>query len=405
MQKNSYMPEHVKRIALVTDDENLKKILYFCFDGWGYEVFLLSTAALKTNTIKKISPDAIVIDVAGARKEDLAFCLLLKQDFITAFIPLITLIDKRHLRQELLHSKYGVDDYLIKPPDPLDLRVRIEMALKRSRYNYCCHPLTGLPGSPLIEDVLNDCIKSKKSFFLGYVDIDNFKFYNDVYGYLRGDRIIMQTAYILYTSLKHFGTKNDFLGHIGGDDFVFISFSEDIEPICRHTIFLFDALMPFHYTKEDRQRGYIIAKDRRRKFIQVGLVSLSIALVNQSSEQPVLSIIQINERITELKRYLKEIPGSKFMVDRRNQPKNRQIKNHAQGFLKKDIFGQVYQPLGQILLEKKLLTSEQLDEALRIHWRRDVPLGDTLVEMGLVSPEQIQAALIEQKERLLPVLD
>ncbi len=398
MRYNKNMQEKVKKILIISSDENLKKVLSFCFDGWGYEVFLHDSPASDVNQIKKISPDAIVIDVYSASKTHLQICSILKEDLITAFIPVITLINKRQLREQLLHLKQGVDDYLIKPPDPLDLRVRIEMALKRAQYSFYTTPLTGLPGGRLIEEALDDRLNKHAAFSFGYIDIDNFKYFNDVYGYVKGDRIIMQSAYILYTTVKKFGNKDDFIGHIGGDDFVFITSLDKSVALCQNFICMFDNLTPFHYSPDDRQRGFIIARDRSRKVRRAGLVSVSVAVVNKRSPGEFKSIVEINEKVAEIKHYLKEIPGSKFMADRREN--SGEDLQDPRIYRKKETILEAYRPLGQVLLEENMINSQQLDEALKIHWRKDILLGETLKEMGYLGDVQLSRALDLQRQKL-----
>jgi GGDEF domain-containing protein len=387
--------EKVKRILIISSDDNLKKVLSFCFDGWGYEVSVHDSPVTDIEYVKRLSPDAIIVDVYSASRSHLSICRLLKDDFITAFIPIITLINKRQLREQLLNLKQGVDDYLIKPPDPLDLRVRIEMAIKRSQYSFYSTPLTGLPGGRLIESMLLERIERKEHFCFGYIDIDGFKYYNDVYGYQKGDRVIMQTAHMLYTTLRKHGTQDDFIGHIGGDDFVFISSIERSVPICEHFICLFDNIIPFHYSANDRERGYIVAKDRSRKLRNAPLMSVSIALINRHNASELKNMLEINEKVAEVKRYLKEIPGSKFMADRRNCFKEKNVP--LQVYTKKESVLKEYRPLGQILLDRKVITDEQLYEALKTHWRRDVALGETLKDMGFARDEQIKDALGMQR--------
>jgi GGDEF domain-containing protein len=390
--------EKVKRILIISSDENLKKVLHFCFDGWGYEVFVHDSPVTDINYIKKTSPDAIVVDVYSASKHHLSICRLLKEDLITAFIPVITLINKRQLREELLHLKQGVDDYLIKPPDPLDLRVRIEMAVKRSQYSFYTSPLTGLPGGRLIEETLNEKIEKNEFFCFGYIDIDNFKYFNDVYGYVNGDKIIMQTAYILYTTIKKFGNRDDFIGHIGGDDFVFISSIDRSLEISRNFICMFDNIVPFHYSSEDRRRGFIMARDRSRKVKKASLVSVSVALINRSNPEEFKNIVEINEKITEIKTYLKQIPGSKFMADRRTQSPS--VSEDPVVYQKNENLLDSYRPLGQLLLEEDIISQNQLDEALKMHWRKDIILGETLKDLKLITEEQLQRALKTQKEKI-----
>ncbi len=397
------MQEKIKKILIISSDENLLKVINFCFDGWGYEVFLHDSPVSDVNQVKKISPDAIVVDVYSASKTHLHICSLLKEDLITAFIPIITLINKRQLREQLLHLKQGVDDYLIKPPDPLDLRVRIEMAIKRSQYSFYTTPLTGLPGGRLIEEALNERLIKNSTFSFGYIDIDNFKYFNDIYGYVKGDRIIMQTAYILYTVIRKFGNKDDFIGHIGGDDFVFITSLDKCVSLCQNFICLFDNIVPFHYTTADRERGFIVARDRNRKVRKSSLVSVSVAIVNKHNPREFKSIVEINEKVTEIKHYLKEIPGSKFMAERREQVS--QEFQDPSIYQKKEAILENYRPLGQVLLEQNIITAEQLDEALKVHWRRDIRLGETLKEMGFIEEIQLKQALNLQREKLSHLIE
>ncbi len=395
--------EKVKKILLISSDENLTKVLSFCFDGWGYEVIVHDSPVTEIDYVKRVGPDAIVVDVYSASKAHLQVCRLIKDDFITAFIPVITLINKRQLREQLLNLKQGVDDYLIKPPDPLDLRVRIEMAIKRSQFSFYATPLTGLPGGRMIEQTLVERIERKESFCFGYIDIDGFKYFNDVYGYQKGDRVIMQTAHMLYTAMKRQGSPDDFIGHIGGDDFVFICPIEHSVPICENLICMFDTIIPFHYSPEDRARGYIVAKDRARNVRNAPLMSVSIALINRPKGSELRSLLEINEKVAEVKRYLKEIPGSKFMADRRNLEPEKNVP--LQVYSKKESLIRTYRPLGQILVERNIITDEQLYEALKIHWRRDVALGETLKELGLVRDEQIKEALDHQSSRIEQLME
>jgi len=387
--------EKVKKILIISSDKNLREVLRFCFDGWGYEVFLQESPLGDITPIKKMAPDAIVADVHSANRSQLEVCRLLKDDFLTAFIPIITLIDKRQLRSQLLNIKQGVDDYLIKPPDPLDLRVRIEMAVKRAQHSFAASPLTGLPGGRIVEESLKERIEKDLSFTFGYIDIDNFKYFNDVYGYLKGDRVIMQTAYLLYTAIRKHGNHDDFIGHIGGDDFAFITGLDRSQEVCRRFIAAFDAIVPFHYSPIDRGRGHIVARDRSRVERKVPLMSISIALVNRAGPADYRNVVEVNERLSEVKRYLKGMPGSKFMADRRNRTVagSRRPAVAERGSRR----APGYRPLGQILLERKAVSAEQLDQALLFHWKRGIVLGEILKDLGFVQENDLNEALNAQR--------
>ena len=390
--------ENITKILIISSDENLKNVLNFCLDGWGYEVFLRNSSNNSTRiddieTIKKISPEVIVVDVQSASKEQLDICRLLKDNFTTAFIPVITLINKRQLRGQLLNLKQGVDDYLIKPPDPLDLRIRIEMTIRRCKYSMEASSLTGLPGGRTLEDVLKTRINSGDNFSFAYFDLDNFKCYNDVYGYQKGDRVILHTAYLLFTNLKECGNSDDFIGHIGGDDFAIISTPDKCGKICHNFIKKFDEVAPFHYKEEDRKQGFIVAKDRTNRTKKIPIMSVSIAVVNKESGTEIKSAVEVNEKIAEIKSYIKRIPGSKFMTDRRD---NKFASNNIVR-TNENAGPSSYKPLGQILLENKKVSREQLDEALSIHWKKGLILGETLKELGFLNDYDLQDALVTQK--------
>ena len=397
MLYNSRMSK-VLKILIITNDEKLQEVLEFCFDGWGYEVFFETFSVPDISKIVKISPDVIVVDLPAETSGRLDMCDMLKQDFATAYVPVLILTDKKHLRQQMLDLKLGVDDYLIKPPDPLELRMRIEMAVKRSQHSFYANPLTGLPGGIVIEKTLKTCVETDKPFVAGHVDIDNFKSFNDKYGYLKGDRVIMQTAYMLNSLVRNLGNRDDFVGHIGGDDFVIVTTPEKYNKICQDFICMFDTITPFHYSPDDREAGHITAKDRANQIRKIPLMSVTIALVMKNSPDEIGSILELNERIAEVKQYLKKIPGSKYLADRRILKKNDHLR--VQVFNNDESVIDNYKPLGQILLEHNLVTMEQLDNALKMHWRGGELLGSVLRDLGYVSDEKLNEALLLQENNL-----
>jgi DNA-binding response OmpR family regulator len=386
--------DKTQKIVIITEDKELARVLDFCFDGWGYEVFFESAFYSDISSIARISPDIIIVDAELGNRKGLEICDFLKTNLATVSVPVIALLEKKHLRRELLKLQQGVDDYLIKPPDPLELRVRVEMAIKRSQHNFYANPLTGLPGGILIEEAIRKKLEKKKEFVTGQVDIDNFKSFNDRYGYLQGDRVIMQTAHMLTSCLEKWGERSDFVGHIGGDDFVIISTPEKYNDVCENFICMFDTIIRFHYSPEDRAKGFIAAKDRADRMRKIPLMSVTVALVMKNSPDEVNTTIEINERIAEVKQYLKKIPGSKYMADRRILKKNDHLK--VQVFQNDDAISKTYKPLGQILLEKGDIDREQLDKALKVHWKRGGFLGETLEENGMVTKENVTQALRSQ---------
>jgi len=391
-----------KKILIVCKDKTLNEIISFCLEGWGYEV-LTAENEVTVGSIKKTEPDLIIIDLGFDHSRGIELCKELKDDFFTTSVPIIALIKKKNLRSQLLSLEHGIDDYLTKPPDPLDLRVRIEMALRRTQYSFYTNSLTKLAGGRIIEEILKEKIYRKKLFSFAHIDIDNFKYFNDYYGYIRGDEVIVQMAYILYSTIKEFGNKRDFIGHIGGDDFVFISTPEKETLIAKNLIKEFNRLMPYHYSKADRENKYIIARDRSGIERKVPLISLSVAIINNRNVT-FKSIIEINEAVTATKSYLKKIPGSKFMVDRRRIHTHtgaKEINDEDLPFFADSQNQPSLKPLGQILLEKKLIDEEMLNLGLQKHWRTGLSLGETLEDMEIIKRADVEKIIKEQNNFLI----
>ena len=177
-------------------------------------------------------------------------------------------------------------------------------------------PLTRLPGGISIEKTMQERITSGDLIAFCLIDIDNFKSYNDHYGYANGNELIKATAGIIVDAVSEFGTADDYVGHIGGDDFVIITKPDLYDRICNAVIDSFDKTVPVFYDSEIRKRGYIIAENRQGKQVTFPIASLSIAVVT-NSERKHINHIQFGEIAAEMKEYAKSFPGSVCKVDSR----------------------------------------------------------------------------------------
>jgi diguanylate cyclase (GGDEF)-like protein len=194
-----------------------------------------------------------------------------------------------------------------------------EMArrLKRLEEMYLdANPLTKLPGGVTIQNILQKRIEAKGPLAFCLVDLDNFKAYNDRYGYARGSEFILATAQIIKDVVEEKGTEDDFFGHIGGDDFVLITVPERFRELCNLIIEQFDEKVLKHYDEEDKKRGFIIGKSRQGTVMEFPITTLSIAVVT-NEKKPLLNHIQVGEVAAELKEYAKSLPGSHYVVDQR----------------------------------------------------------------------------------------
>ena len=191
--------------------------------------------------------------------------------------------------------------------------------LVRTERDVSVHPSTRLPGTTEIEREIRRRLESNQEFAVCYADLDHFKEFNDRYSYYEGDRVI----YILSRDPPRCGERTagarGFVGHIGGDDFIFIIPSADISPVCSEILEVFDALIPLQYNDQDRRAGYFFGKDRRGQLHRVPLMTLSIGIVTNRHRR-FAHPAQVSELATEMKSYAKTLPGSVFVVDRRQGP-------------------------------------------------------------------------------------
>lgn len=202
--------------------------------------------------------------------------------------------------------------------DDLDREIQAMMLkIKDSQLRYLdASPLTRLPGNLAIEQVLRGKMEEGEKFALCYIDLDDFKAFNDKYGYAKGSDLIKMTGEVLYRVKEKYADPQDFIGHIGGDDFVLITSPNGVEQVCQAIIDEFDRLIPEYYLAEDRANGFITGTDRygaRRRF---PIMSISIAVVSDA-RRSFTSPIEVARVATEIKDYVKSRPGSNYLIDRR----------------------------------------------------------------------------------------
>lgn len=185
--------------------------------------------------------------------------------------------------------------------------------------NLNANPLTRLPGGIAIENVLKNRLTANKSVTFCLLDIDNFKSFNDHYGYVAGNEIIKTTAGIIQKITARYGTNDDFVGHIGGDDFALLTTIKRYNKLCTNIIEEFDKKVVDFYNTKDRANGYILGETRQGKKIKFPIMSISIAVVISNKGKEQISHIKVGEIAAELKEHAKKIPGSVFLVNRRKK--------------------------------------------------------------------------------------
>lgn len=253
-------------------------------------------------------------DAAGDFGPDLVRHL--KSDSFTAIVPTLVLATKHHADRMQQWFAAGAEEILTEVFPPEEQRARLDALLIRSQRDVSVHPSTRLPGAPEIDREIRRRLDASQDFAVCYADLDHFKEYNDRYSYYDGDRVIYMLSRILHDVVKGLLGPRGFVGHIGGDDFIFIIPASEISLVCTEILSVFDTLVPYQYNDQDRRAGYYFGKDRRGQLHRVPLMTLSVGIVtnrNRTFAHPA----EVSELATEMKSYAKTLPGSVFVVDRR----------------------------------------------------------------------------------------
>jgi len=308
-----------KKLLVADDDKSFREILTRIFKGSDWQVSGAEDGITAFEQISAQTPDVILLDLNMPRLGGRELLARLRKDARYSMIPIIIVSGNDSPQEKAADLGIGADDFVSKPFDIGELTARIESAFRRARRMLAANPLTFLPGGPAIEEEAALRIKSADPLAFFYIDIDNFKAYNDKYGYLNGDTAIKQTAALLNGLKTAFPAEEVFTGHIGGDDFVLMARPEKAEEIARALASGFDALATKLYNREDGERGFIVSKDRMGKMREFPLMTLTIAIATNEKREldHYAKIVYI---VSEIKKHLKGLKdrfGSMYLKDRR----------------------------------------------------------------------------------------
>ncbi|MFQ5681299.1 MAG: response regulator [Candidatus Omnitrophota bacterium] len=307
---------HKIKILIVDDDADIRDVLNITLAAEGYDVCEAADGEEALERIKEDIPDLIVLDYMMPRMDGRRVCREIKKDILLAHLPILMLTGKGDVADKVGGIEAGADDYIVKPFEPQELLARIKMTIRRSERDLEANPLTRLPGNIAILNELKSRIGSGAPFAVCYLDLDKFKSYNDKYGFEHGDEVIRETARIIIRAVKQRGGQDDFIGHIGGDDFVVITTPQFCEAIAGRVVRDFDAVAPKFYSEKDRAAGFIIAPNRKGKKQKMPLMSISIGIVN-NLRRKITHVAQVGEIGAELKSYAKGLEGSNYVLDKR----------------------------------------------------------------------------------------
>lgn len=284
--------------------ENEKEFIFRNVKTKNLEVALKNIPSLII--INEDTIDENIIDVCKKIREN-------EDNSITPIIVASSNMEKQH-RIDIL--KLNIEYYLLKPVDEKYLYYTIKNIIRLIYTNRKVSPLTGLPGNVQIQAELKKHLLKKEDFTVLYFDLDNFKAYNDVYGFLRGDEIIKFTARTILNNIHQANCEEAFVGHIGGDDFVAIIQSKEYETICQNIINEFDTGILKYFTETDKERGYVECANRKGIIEQYPLTSISIGVV-VADKNRFANILEIGEVGAAVKHVAKVSMGSTYAIDRR----------------------------------------------------------------------------------------
>ena len=278
-----------------------------------YDLVEFTSAEDVLSRVSRAYPPALIIDASEPSDQAMGLCRRMKDEAFTAVVPLIMFVDDGEAAAAALEA--GADEVLTPMVSKRESDLRLELVLRRAERDVSVHPTTRLPGTVQIERDMAERIRSGEKFAICYADLDHFKEFNDRYGYHHGDGVILLLSIILRDVVRAY-SPGAFVGHIGGDDFIFSLPLRDQKVCCETVIEVFDELIPYQYSEQDRERGSFVGKDRRGQAYEVPLMTLSIGVVT-NEHRWLTHTAQISELATEMKAYAKTFPGSLYVVDRR----------------------------------------------------------------------------------------
>ena len=281
------------RILVVEDDFDISNMLRIYFQSQDYEVTVAQRGGEALEMCRHQLPNIIVLDIMLPDLDGYDVCRELRSSLRTSHIPIIFLTQKDERSDKIHGLELGADDYITKPFDVEELKLRVKNAMSRATYESLTNPTTGLPSGRLIEEQLRQLMR-RDDWGIIYVDIQGFTAFGEVYGFVAGEEVLRFAAMILGEAVDSVGTPNDFIGHIGGDDFIVITNKDLTAPIVEDLEHRFDKDVGTHYDWQTRQRGYLTVRDDEGGETKADLMKLSIGVVT-TDDGPFTDIREITE--------------------------------------------------------------------------------------------------------------
>ncbi len=288
------------RILIVEDDVDISNMLRIYFQSQGYEVWIAPRGADALEMCRQQLPHVVVLDIMLPDIDGYEVCRQLRSNLRTSHIPIIFLTQKDERSDKIHGLELGADDYITKPFDVEELKLRVRNAMARATYESLTNPTTGLPSAKLIEEQLRSLMR-REEWGIIYVGIDGLDAFTEVYGFVAGDEVLRYTAMVLGEAVDAIGTPDDFIGHIGGDDFLVITERDRVAPLVKEMERRFSEGVGTHYDFKARQQGYIVVRDAEGQEKKVGLMALKIGVIT-SDDGPFTDIREITEAAAAARR-------------------------------------------------------------------------------------------------------
>jgi len=304
------------KILLADDSHAIRFLVSEILTNAGFTVIEAEDGQEAIEKTYKENPDLLILDYEMPKKTGFEVVREVRSRTGYLHTPIIIFTANTEKDTKLEGLGMDIDDYLTKPADEDEIVARVKLLLKRNKQKMDCNPLTRLPGNPSIQARVEAEIAAGKQFAVLYCDLNNFKSFNDKYGFEAGDRVLKQTADILVQAAKQ--DPNAFVGHIGGDDFIIVCTFEKAESIAKEITAHIDEVAPGFYNEEDRAQGFMQARNRKGEMEKFNFLAMGIGVVH-NTKRPLESFAMVSHIGAELKCLAKQHPkGSYYVLDRRS---------------------------------------------------------------------------------------
>jgi diguanylate cyclase (GGDEF)-like protein len=283
------------RILVVEDDTDISNMLRIYFTSQGYEVVVTPRGGEALERCRQQLPHVIVLDIMLPDIDGYEVCSRLRTNLRTSHIPIIFLTQKDERSDKIAGLELGADDYITKPFDIEELRLRVQNAQRRAERESLTNPTTGLPSGKLIEEQLR-LLMRKRNWGLLYVGLPGIEAFNDVYGFVAGDEVLRFAALVMGETVDQLGTSEDFIGHVGGDDFIIITTSDRAAPMVEALTKRFNSEVGTHYDFVARKNGYITYQGQK-----VSMMTMAVGLISPDMQQ-FTDIREITEAAADARR-------------------------------------------------------------------------------------------------------